>query len=307
MSTGYQGCTRAVRRRLAQIRPDIVHGQGTERDCAMNAVFSGFPNVLTIHGNMHELARLFGARPGSYNWLAAKLENLALKRTAGVFCNSNYTEGLVRPRARRVWPVPNAVRAEFFEPPAQPQGPPKCILLNVGHPGPRKRQLELLDLILALRRQGLSFEFQFVGDIRPNTPYAAAFLERIKPMEREGFARCAGPKAIKELIRTFDAAAALVHFPTEEAFGLVAAEALARDLKLFAAGIGGIADIAAGVPGAELFGVEDFSGLTSAIARWIRLDYPRPAGAAQAMRDRYHPQLIALRHVEIYREVLRQS
>src|SRR6185436_9154325 len=31
MRTAYQGCVRAVRQRLEQIRPDLVHGQGTER------------------------------------------------------------------------------------------------------------------------------------------------------------------------------------------------------------------------------------------------------------------------------------
>ena len=114
LRTGYQGCVRAVRKKLREIKPDIVHGQGTERDCALNAVLSGFPNVVTIHGNMAELARMFRARLGSYNWLAARLENFALRRTAGVFCNSAYTENLVRPRARKTWRVPNALRAEFF-------------------------------------------------------------------------------------------------------------------------------------------------------------------------------------------------
>jgi hypothetical protein len=51
------GCIRATRRRLRTLQPDLVHGQGTERDCALSAIFSGFPNVVTIHGNMAELAR----------------------------------------------------------------------------------------------------------------------------------------------------------------------------------------------------------------------------------------------------------
>src|SRR4051812_34158747 len=36
----YQGCIRAVRRKLKVIKPDIVPGEGTERDCAVSAVFS---------------------------------------------------------------------------------------------------------------------------------------------------------------------------------------------------------------------------------------------------------------------------
>jgi len=58
LRTGYQGCIRAVRKKLRELQPDIVHGQGTERDCAISAAFSGFSNVITVHGNMNALAQL---------------------------------------------------------------------------------------------------------------------------------------------------------------------------------------------------------------------------------------------------------
>jgi hypothetical protein len=80
LRTGYQGCVRAVRRKLKEIQVDIVHAQGTERDCAISAVFSGFPNVLTLHGNMRLLAKLHRAKPWSYLGLAASFEHLALRR-----------------------------------------------------------------------------------------------------------------------------------------------------------------------------------------------------------------------------------
>ena len=303
MRTAYQGCIRAVRKKLKAIQPEIVHGQGTELDCALNAVFSGWPNVVTIHGNMAELARLFQARVGSFSWLAARLENFTLKRTAGVFCNSAYTEQLVKPRTPRTWRVPNAIREPFFAPlPELPRR--KCVLTNVGHVSPRKRQLELLDVAQALHEQGLDFEFQFIGQAGPTGPYATAFLERIKPMEQAGFARYAGVKPTLELVQAFDASSALVHFPSEEAFGLVVAEGLARNLKLFGARLGGLVDIAGEVPDAELLLPDDWQGLVAAIGRWIRQGHPRSGGAAPFMLARYHPRIVAQRHVEIYREVL---
>ena len=63
---------------------------------------------------MAELARLFKAPIGSFHWLTARLENFLLPRTAGVFCNSAYTESLVRPRAPSVWRVPNASAPRNF-------------------------------------------------------------------------------------------------------------------------------------------------------------------------------------------------
>jgi len=305
MTTAYQGCIRAVRRKLCEIQPDIVHGQGTERDCAISAAFSGFPNVVTIHGNMAELSRLFRARIGSYHWLAGWLEDFALPRTAGVFCNSAYTESLVRPRAERTWRVPNPLRSDFFEKLPEDStrvSPP--ILLNIGVITERKQQVELLDVVRTLEQQGLKFQFQFVGDVNPVTPYGAAFLSKIKPLEIKGCARYLGPLPTAELIRQFDAASALVHFPSEEAFGLVVAEALARNLKLFGARLGGIQDIVRDVPETELIEARDWRGLTEALGAWLREGRSVNHDSGEVMRKRYHPAVIARRHVEIYREVL---
>ena len=115
LRTGYSGCILAVRKKLKEIKPDIVHGQGTERDCSISAVFSGYPNVLTIHGNMTELARIFHARIGSFYWWTAKLENFTLPRTLGVLCNSHYTQSLASPRSKKSWLVPNPIRDSFYK------------------------------------------------------------------------------------------------------------------------------------------------------------------------------------------------
>ena len=85
------------------------------------------------------------------------------------------------------------------------------------------------------------------------------------------------------------------------------AEALARDLKFFGASIGGIPDIATGVDGAELFPPADEPAMCAAIASWLRAGCPQPTKAAEDMRLRYHPDVIAQRHLEIYHEVLSAS
>jgi glycosyltransferase involved in cell wall biosynthesis len=122
--------------------------------------------------------------------------------------------------------------------------------------------------------------------------------------ERKGFAGYFGMKSLPELIASFDAASALVHVPSEEAFGLVVAEALARNLKFFGTNVGGLRDIADGVEGAELVSPMNFAGLSAAITSWLALGCPRPTSSVQQIRLRYHPAVIARRHLEIYREIL---
>jgi glycosyltransferase involved in cell wall biosynthesis len=303
LRTGYLGCIRGVQKKLREIQPDIVHGQGTERDCALSAAYSGFPNVVTIHGNMAEIARhkLIPNKP--YAFISARLETLVLKRTWGVFCNSNYTESLVKPRAPRTWLVPNALREQFFSYTNElSANSPNCVLLNIGAVIQLKRQLEILALCRTLNTQGLHFETRFIGRADPQDPYASNFLARIREAENDGYARYLGTQSTGEIIDAMDRADGLIHFPLHEAFGLVVAEGLARGLKFFGANLGGIPDIASDVPGAELFETND--KLSTAIARWIKHGFPRQPAAAQVMKERYHPLTVAKRHLEIYREVL---
>jgi glycosyltransferase involved in cell wall biosynthesis len=302
MRTLYQGCIRAVRKKLKEIQPDIVHGQGTERECAMAAALSGFPNVVTIHGIMQEQVRLLGSRPGSFLWLAAKLETFALRRTAGVLCNSAYTENCIRPRAAKTWRVPNPLQSAFFELQAAISKPVRPVLLNVGYITQRKRQVELIQSAQSLKNCGLDFELHFIGRADASDAYVARFMQLVG--ENSGWIKYLGSKKTDELIASFDHASALIHVPTEESFGLVAAEALSRNLKFFGSATGGVVDIASGVEGVELFPQSDWPAMEDAIARWIAADCPRPVAAAAVMRERYHPQIVAQRHLEIYREVL---
>jgi glycosyltransferase involved in cell wall biosynthesis len=306
LRTGYQGCIRAIRRKLQQLQPDLVHGQGTERECAISAAFSGFPNVVTLHGIMTTVAKAMRAGIGSYLWCSSVLERFTLSRTLGVFCNSSYTESVVKERAHRTWLVPNAVRRDFFEISLPLRAAPsKPILLNVGAISPYKRQLEVLNLAENLYREGHSFELHFIGAVDSrNNKYGAAFLDRIKAAEHNGFARHIGTRSLPDLIACFDAATALIHVPSEEAFGLVVAEALSRNLKFFGTAVGGITDIAQAVEGAELFPLNDERSLQLAIANWLRKNCARPRTAATEMRQRYYPEVIAKQHLEIYREIL---
>ena len=303
----YLGCIRSVRRQLRKIQPDIVHGQGTERYGALTASLSGLPNVLTIHGNMKAIAEVYRAPVGSFVWLAARLENFTLRRTAGVFCNSAYTQNLVSPRTPRTWRVANALRLAFFSPLPESVSSAVPVLLNIGVAEPRKQQLELLALAHRLHQRGCRFEMQFAGTLTGHSAYLAAFTRELARAEKAGYARHLGKLSTVELVAAMDAASALVHFPIEEAFGLVVAEALARNLKFFGAATGGVVDIAQGVEGAELIESHNFAALETAIAQWLRAGCPRPLNAAPIMRQRYHPEVIARRHLEIYREVLAET
>lgn len=301
MKSLYLGSALSTRRVIQRIKPDIVHAQGTERECAVCGILSGYPNVLTIHGNMRSMAALNQTRFPQFEWIAGRLESWSLPRTGGVLCNSAYTESLAAPHAKQVWRVPNAVREDFFKP--QPNRGKNAfpVLLNVGVVSPHKRQVEILEMARELYTRGGRFQINFIGSC-DETPYGHRFLEMLS--ECAEFARHTPHMQTGDLIARFDAADALIHFPEEEAFGLVVAEALARNLRFFGARLGGVVDICEGVEGAGLVDGEDWNGLRAMIEEWIVEGFNRPTTASLVMADRYHPKVVAGQHFRIYREIM---
>lgn len=301
--TAFAGCALTVRKLLKELQPDLVHGQGTERDCAISAVYSGFPNVITIHGNMQRIHRMKLLGANSYYWLASKLETHALARTAGVFCNSIHTRSLVEGRTQKTWLVPNPLRPAFLDPGApEIRRNPVPVFLVVGVVTRLKRPLEILQTMKNLFEAGHRFVVRFAGFHSTDHAYGIKFQELLEEARHLGYAEYAGVLNEAELIRAMDDADALIHFPEEEAFGLVVAEALARNLKVFAARIGGIPDILDGTAGSELF--DHLNELAAGIGQWIANGFPPPSGNPEIMARRYAPGVIARHHLDIYKEVL---
>ncbi len=304
LRTLYLPCVLKVRARLRRIRPDIVHGQGSERYQALAAVFSGYPNVMTIHGIMASSWGVLHSAPTGFYWTTGQLERIALRKAGGVFCNSNYTQKALSSWARRTWLVPNPVRTTFLSSPLSAARSPRPTLLHVGVICENKQQREMLQLARRLWQQKLDFEVQFIGVAARGTPYGRAFLDEIGQAERDGYARYLGTRSAEELVQCFDRASALVHTPVTETFGLVVAEALARNLKFFGFRVGGVPDIVEGAAGAELVPPNDWPALAAAITNWLQAGAPAPPPNAGLVQNRYRPLAIARRHLAIYREVL---
>ncbi len=303
MRTAYLGCIRAVRRKLREIQPDIVHGQGTERDCSMSAVFSGFPNVITIHGNMRLIARMSHAKPFSFLWFAGTLEGFAVPRARGVVCITHHTQHAVSSLAKQTWIVPNAVDPSFFEIEASPapDKPPK--ILCVGDIYPLKNQnafIRALDPIA----ENHKFSITFLGRARESEPYGAEFFELLKTRPWCAFGGFASRDELKNHLRD----TTLLALPSlEENCPMVVLEAMAAGVAVAAARVGGVPDLVYGSKTGFLFEPLDAPDTRSAIARALA-DLPAThkiaAEAKREARERFHPGVIAKRHLEIYKEVL---
>lgn len=302
LSTAYQGCIRAVRKRLKEIQPDLVHGQGTERDCALDAVFSGFPSVLTIHGNMRLIAGVNRVKPFSPIWLAAQLEKITVPRASGVVCITHYTQKAMSDLSPRTWVVPNAVDASFFQVNADPapEKPPR--ILSVGRVCLRKNQNAFIRSLDALARER-KFELLFLGDTDQGRPYDDEFFQLIRERPWCIYGGTASREQLKGHLRE---ASALALPSLEDNCPMVVLEAMAAGVPVVAAKVGGVPDLVDEGKTGFFCDPLDAGSMAQAVGKMLtNRDTARDmaARAKEQALARFHPKVIAARHVEIYREI----
>lgn len=301
MKTGYLGCILAVRGKLREIQPDIVHGQGTERDCAICAVFSEFPNVLTIHGNMRLIAKFLRSKPLTYYWLASRLEKLCLRRTNGVIAISSYTRSNVSPYTNQTWLIPNAVHSSFFDLPRKPDSPPR--IFCAANIGSRKNQIGLIKALDALAAIA-PIKLVFAGTGTAADAYYRHFKKMVGDRPWCEYLGTLDRRALKtEMSR-----AMLGVLPSfEENCPMVILESAAAGLPFAASAIGGIPDLIEHGKTGLLFNPKQPDSILSAIASLIdnvglaeRLSI---SARAHAM-NQFSAESVARRHLKVYRAVV---
>jgi glycosyltransferase involved in cell wall biosynthesis len=301
--TAFLGCIRAIRRKLTAIQPDIVHGQGTERECAISAGFSGWPNVLTVHGNMRRLARTLKARPFSYWWLAARLEAFTLPRSRGVICLTRHSRVEVSPLARRTWVLPNAVPAAFFQADARPQAGAPPRVLCVGNVCAIKNQNAFIRALDGLVDTS-ALQVMFLGRATRGEPYADEFFSLLQARPWCAWEGFAGRDKLMQAYRE----ATLLALPSlDENCPLAVLEAMAAGLPVVAARVGGVPDLIEDGNTGFLCEPLDRHSMRKAIAKALTAPALAAQVAARAKEQAlacFHPEIIARRHIEIYQEVL---
>ncbi|HMJ90594.1 MAG TPA: glycosyltransferase family 4 protein, partial [Candidatus Acidoferrum sp.] len=302
MRTGYQGCIRAVRRKLRELKPDVVHGQGTERDCALEAVFSGYPNVLTIHGNMRLISRVNEAKPFSYEWLAAKLERFTVPRSNGVVCITRYTQEAMAPLAKRTWVLPNAVDETFFSGSSPRRADPPTILC-IGVVMPRKNQNRFITALDPLAKKH-RFRVLFIGAVPEGRPFSNEFRDLIRERSWCEHLDFSGRDRIREELSK----AWMLALPSlEDNCPMAVLEAMAAQIPVVAANVGGVPDLVEPNVNGLFCDPLDLTSMREAVERLLvdrNLAEQLAARGRETAQARFHPQVVARKHLEIYRDVL---
>jgi glycosyltransferase involved in cell wall biosynthesis len=290
------GCTLAIRRLLREIRPDIVHGQGSERYPAIAAAFSGYPNVVTLHGIMSELAKIQKAPALSWPQITAWLERRAVRRSNAVVCLSNHAASAVQRLAKKIFVIPNAVDDRFFAIRRQPAEVVEIIC--PAHIYAVKNQPALIRALDPLISR-MQFKLTLLGKLADDkTSREVQQLAGSRPWCH--IAGAVDSAGIKEAL----ARATLLVLPSlEENCPVAILEGMAAGIPIAASRAGGIPDlIQDGVTGL-LFDSRQPDSIRSAIERLLSnpsFATQLASAARQCAEAAFRPKTIAARHFDLY-------
>jgi glycosyltransferase involved in cell wall biosynthesis len=220
-----------------------------------------------------------------------------------VVCITNYTRDAVAPLSKRTWLLPNGVDESFFDVNSRPDPTQPATILCVGAVCPRKNQNAFIRALDPLAAQ-MKLRVIFLGQAAEGEPYLNEFMGLVSARPWCSYVGFADRGKLRTQFQT----ASMLALPSlEDNCPMVVLEAMAAGVPVLAAKVGGVPDLVEDGATGLFCDPLDPGSMSSGVGKLLRDPALGGRLAMEAKRralERFHPRVIARRHVEIYGEVL---
>lgn len=298
-STWFWLDTWLIRRRLAEIKPDLVHAWGSEHGATLIATRLKCPFVATVQGLLTWYAEV--TRVNFYHRLMARLEQWSLPRAPLVTTESRFAVEFLRRR----WPQINVRQIEhapdslFHQVGRKPQTSPLRFIF-VGGLSQVKGSDILITALDRLKRE-LPFELLVAG--HPNADFAKMIRKQTSPeiWQRIQFRHHLSPAEVAAEV----ARATMMIFPTRaDTSPNAVKEAVVAGLPVVASAVGGIPDYVRPGRNGILFAPENVAECVRAVRAACAHPLFRQglveATALNEVREYLSPRRMGEQFLEIY-------
>lgn len=236
---------RTTRRLVAQVDPDVVHGQeiGLYGDIAQRCS----PNtVVTVHGVAFTATGADGLdgvrfRDRLRDRMLFSMERRVLRRAKVVISLSDWdTEVLAVPTGGTRVRIPNPVGAEFYLLGRPTPTPPR--VLFAGAFTPNKNAVGMVSAFSRVRMAVPDARLSLVGP-QPDPKYMRRVRNLVNDLDLRGCVDIMDPVANKEMRQLIDEARAVVLFSRQENSPTILAQAMAAGKPVVASRVGGVPEM----------------------------------------------------------------
>ena len=289
---------------LSTIQPDIVHGHGSDLYAAA-AIRSRWPHVVTIHGVMFaEAHTVWGRKKRVAREIDRWFERWLLPQARNVVAISPYVTQAYPWLRARLFAIENPVDPCFFA--ADGEAEPGA-LLTVARVIPRKGILPLIDAFAGIASDFPAAHLRIAGEMDAFPNYAQACRTRVQQLGLAGRIHFLGALDRSALLGAYRQATVFVLNSQQETAPVVITEAMAAGRAVIANDVGGhrymIEHGRTGwiVPWGDQTALR--RAMTQALANQAET-LRRGAAARQEAAKRFHPDIVAAKHLTMYREII---
>lgn len=298
---------RKARKLVAELKPDIVHGQ--EIGCYGDIAVKCSPNsVVTVHGLPHVEIRL-SARTKFRDKLRVKpidaMVRRVLRRAKVVISISKYdTQELGRLIQGTPVSIANPTELEFFA-----LAPPRTSeprLLFAGVLSPRKNVVGLVNAFAQVR-QAVPEARLIVAGPHPDPDYAQTIHDQVTSLALGDSVEIVGHLDNDRLRDEIATARAVVLFSRQETAPTIIAQAMAAGKPVVATRVGGVPEMVNDGESGFVVESEDETALAERMLTLLNdqdLCLRMGARANELARCRFNPEAVAKQTVEAYRIAL---
>jgi glycosyltransferase involved in cell wall biosynthesis len=308
--TFYRSDRRRLSEALAELRPDIAHGQDAIGYGYVTLKAAGdVPVVLSIHGIVREELRHMVNPTDKIRASIApvRVQNYCIRHARYLLAPSRYPEEYFRSRiGGSIIDVGNAISDRFF---AVSPAPEAGRVLYAGGITPGKRVLDLVDALSIIRRELPGATLRLAGHT-DDRPYVEAVRDRARSLGLDEQVTFLGNVSTEELVEEYRAASLLVLPSAQENSPMVIREAMAVGVPVVATRVGGVAWL---VDDGQTGFLVDVGDVEATARRSIEIlgDESRQAALGEAARvaaaHRFRARDVAARVREVYLRALEQS
>lgn len=289
---------------LNRLKPDIVHGIGTDHEYACIAVTSKYPHVITLHGIMSQIKRKMNLSRFSLNYLLAEMETVVVKRTRYLIAINEYVlQQFATVFKGKAFKIENAVHPIFFEIPSSKE---EYDLAFVGMFDRRKRLLNLIQALEQVRCKQPDVLLKIIGTAR-DPVYFEEINAYIRDAGLQEHVEFLGQLTQEDLALTLAKAGVLVLPSIQETAPLAISEAQVLGKPVVATDVGGVRHMVNDGKTGFVVPADNIAALADKILVLLEdanLRKIMGLEARERARTIHHPDTVAQKTMDVYSEVL---